>query len=84
MTTDSNFWWAADTEPQPPAIVQTARWSVGVCAIDGCDNPVEALTEIANHGQIELFPELEPVICDGCQDVLADQYEAEFGWMKES
>lgn len=58
------------------------EWITVTCATDGCDNEAEALREVTNHGQGELFPEIEPVFCDGCQDRMADEYEAEFGWMR--
>lgn len=66
-----------------PAEPDPVEWITVTCANDGCDNLATALTQVANHGQGELFPEFEPVICDGCLDVMADQHEAEFGWMRE-
>ena len=52
------------------------------CARCGEPESAEAIRDLAKDGQGELFPETEPVFCIGCQDVLADEYEAEFGWMR--
>lgn len=61
---------------------EETEWFSVICATEGCDNEAVALREVANHGQLEMFPEAEPVHCDGCMDVMAQEYEDEFGWMR--